>query len=75
MLDRRLSRLFDAVFQEQAHRQLINTGEFTKEWFDGHMPRCAAEGSCNFTTIGGVLTLLGVAVYESRGVYRILRRS
>jgi hypothetical protein len=55
---------------EQAHRQLITTDELTREWFDTHMLRCSKEGRCNFTTIGGIFTLLGVAVYEDRGVYR-----
>ena len=55
---------------EQAQRQLDTTGEFTKTWFSQNMPRCTKEGSCNFTTIGGIFTLLGFAVYSQRGVYR-----
>src|SRR5690349_13675052 len=57
---------------EQAYVQLLKTGEFTREWFDANMPRCSKEGSCNFTTIGGIFGLLGEAVYDSRGVYRRL---
>jgi hypothetical protein len=54
---------------EQAHCQLLTTGELTREWFNVHMLRCAKE-SCNFTTIGGILSLLGLAEYGGRGVYR-----
>src|SRR6266516_1762527 len=35
---------------EQAYRQLLDGGEFTRKWFDVHMLRCSKEGSCNFTT-------------------------
>jgi hypothetical protein len=55
---------------EQAYRQLRDTGEFTRKWYDRHMPRCSNEGPCNFTTIGGIFSLLGLANYESKGVYR-----
>ena len=55
---------------EQAYRRLLTTGEFTREWFDAHMPRCSKEGPCNFTTIGGIFSLFDLATYERRGVYR-----
>lgn len=55
---------------EEAYRQLLNTGGFTKKWFDSHMPRCSKEGSCNFTTIGGIFSMFELAVYETRGEYR-----
>lgn len=55
---------------EQAYQQLVGTGSFTKKWYARHMPRCANEGPCNFKTIGGVFSLLGLATYESKGVYR-----
>jgi len=38
--------------------------------FNEHMPRCAGEGSCNFTTIGEIFSLLDLAVYNRKGVYR-----
>jgi hypothetical protein len=55
---------------ERAYRQLLTTGRFTRQWFNGQMRRCSREGSCNFTTIGGIFSLLNIAVYESKGVYR-----
>lgn len=36
-----------------------------RAWFLDALPQCAAEGSCNFTTLGGLFELLGVASYES----------
>lgn len=44
----------------KAYGRLIETGLFTREWFRSTMTDCNAEGSCNFTTIGGVFELLGV---------------
>ena len=55
---------------EQAAEHLVRSGDFSRSWFERSMPACAKEGGCNFTTIGGVLELLGYAAYESRGVYR-----
>jgi len=49
---------------------LMDEGEITREWFDRNLTRCSNEGGCNFTTIGGILCLLGVARYDQRGVYR-----
>ncbi len=55
---------------EKAYRQLLTTGEFTKTWFDAHLPRCSNEGSCNFTTIGGIFSLFNMAAYGGAGLYR-----
>ena len=55
---------------EKAFIQLRKSGEFTREWFNEHLPSCAREGGCNYTTIGGVFELLGEATYSSRGVYK-----
>lgn len=54
---------------ERAYAELQKSGEFTRSWFDKHLSECAAEGACNFTTIGGIFELLGEAAYSSRGVY------
>jgi hypothetical protein len=55
-----------------AFTRLQTTGEFTRKWFEQALPRCAREGDCNFTTIGGILTLLNYARYAERGIYRAL---
>lgn len=52
-----------------AYTVLQETSEFTKKWFKENLPECAKEGGCNFTTIGGVFQLLGIAAYSNRGVY------
>jgi len=36
-------------------------------WFDQYLSKCAAEGGCNFTTIGGIFILLGEAYYAGPG--------
>lgn len=51
------------------HNQLNETGEITRKWFRCAMAQCNAEGSCNFTTVGGVFELLGMARYAERGTY------
>ena len=55
---------------EKAYLQLQSSGEFTRSWFNMHLPACAKEGGCNFTTIGGIFELLGIAMYSDRGIYR-----
>ena len=50
--------------------QFNDTGTLTREWFNRNLPGCAQEGSCNFTTIGGVFELLGEASWAECGVYR-----
>ena len=51
-----------------AFKQLMENGCFTRGWFKEHMKSCDKEGGCNFTTIGGVFEILGLANY-SRGSY------
>jgi hypothetical protein len=54
---------------ERAYAQLQRTGRLTTAWFQKNLSGCYAEGSCNFTTVGGLFELLGEAAYESRGVH------
>ena len=54
----------------KAFDRLTETGEFSRSWFQRSLSDCAKEGSCNFTTIGGIFELLGDARYEKHGVYR-----
>ncbi len=53
---------------EKAYQHLREDGEISRKWFDRNMQACAKEGSCNFTTLGGIFELLGIALYE-RGRY------
>lgn len=52
-----------------AYNELIKSGELTRHWFNSKLPACAKEGGCNFTTIGGVFQLLGIASYAGNGSY------
>ncbi len=53
----------------RAYDQLRETGAFTRYWFNENLPACANEGSCNFTTIGGIFVIMGLAAYSGRGRY------
>ena len=55
---------------EKAYSRLCETGKFTRQWFNQALAKCAKEGSCNFTTIGGIFMLLDEASYDEPGVYK-----
>lgn len=57
---------------EQAYQQIIKNGEFNRTWFNRNMQACAKEGGCNFTTIGGIFELLGIAYYERPAYIRTI---
>ncbi len=56
----------------KAHDELRRTGELTRAWFDKELADCAKEGSCNFTTLGGIFQMLGDATYAEQGRYEAL---
>lgn len=56
---------------EKAYQVLQRTGEFSRSWFNQYLPARAKEGGCNFTTIGGIFQLLGLAEYSERGTYKL----
>ena len=55
---------------KRAYERLESTGELRRSWFMEALAACHKEGSCNFTTIGGVFVKLGLAVRGGRGTYR-----
>lgn len=55
---------------KQAYDRLVQKGELRHFWFRSAMVGCCKEGSCNFTTIGGVFVALGIAARQERGLYR-----
>jgi hypothetical protein len=71
--DRPRQKGVTATQLEEAYRQLLRSGELTRGWWNEHVRLSSDEGECNFTTVGGLLELLGEAEYAGRGVYR--RRS
>ena len=58
---------------ERARHELLSSRKLTRQWFVENLPECNKEGSCNFTTIGGLFILLEEAVYQKRGVYVCVR--
>lgn len=54
---------------DMAHSQLMSTEKFTRDWFNTNLSACAKEGACNFTTIGGIFELIGIAKYQCIGTY------
>ncbi len=57
---------------EKAYQELMEKGIFTKKWFDIYLSDCSSEGSCNFTTVGGLFQKLGLVEYVSPGIYKLL---
>lgn len=61
-------RIRSSAFVE-AFRVLQGTGRLTRTWFARRFPDLERDGSCNFTTLGGVFVLLGEARYIGSGEY------
>ena len=55
---------------DRAYRQLMSRGTLEYSWFRSEMAECCKAGPCNFTTVGGVFVLLGLAERRGLGVYR-----
>lgn len=53
---------------QRAYRRILFDNSFDKDWFTRTLDKCAEEGDCNFTTIGGIFQKLGLVDYE-RGIY------
>jgi hypothetical protein len=53
---------------QRAYRQICYDNSMDRDWFTRTLTRCAEEGDCNFTTIGGIFQKLGLVDYD-RGVY------
>ncbi len=48
----------------------MSTETLEYSWFKSARAECSKNGPCNFTMIGGVFALLGIAVRHGRSVYR-----
>lgn len=57
---------------KEACRTLLENGEITRAWFAEAFPQVNADGSCNFTTLGGIFQILGLAKCVRPGVYQRL---
>jgi hypothetical protein len=49
---------------QQAHDQLMQSGYFSRKWFNAAMSECAKGQPCNFSVIGSIFVWLGIADYE-----------
>lgn len=54
---------------EKAVKHLNQTGQMDRAWFNNQLPLCAKEGGCNFTSLGGIFEILGIARFDSQGTY------
>ncbi len=63
------SNKFSTYTHYPSGTSVTNTGELTHKWFKENLTKCAKEGSCNFTTLGGILEKIGVVKYVKRGMY------
>jgi hypothetical protein len=46
--------------------------DITREWFNKNLARCNKEGTCNYTTLGGIFEKLGFVEYVGDGVYKVI---
>lgn len=67
--EKRLEKGITVTEFERAYAELESSGQFTRSWFNSNLHAAAKEGGCNYTTIGGVFSLIGVAKYGARGEY------
>lgn len=59
---------FDTLYA--AYQRLTETGTFSRAWYRETFPAEARSRPGNFTTIGGVLVVLGFAEYMKNDIYR-----
>lgn len=53
--------------------ELSDNGYVTRSWFNKNLSECAKEGSCNFTSLCGILELLGYCKYSEKGMYEAVK--
>ena len=68
--DNKLRKGINQAEFDQGLRQLEEKGQITRDWFNKELARCAREGGCNYTTLGGILVAFGMASYDGKGIYR-----
>ena len=57
---------------KKAFIQLDTSGELSSNWFKINLPECKKEGNCNFTTIGGIFEILGLAYSKKIGKKEVI---
>jgi len=56
-----------------AYRRLLDNKSFTRQWYNENFQKKAATSPCNFTSIGGIFILLGIAKYKIKGCYELIQ--
>lgn len=56
-----------------AYERITNGEDISRKWFEKTLYRCNNEGTCNFTTLGGIFQELGLVKYYQEGVYKIIK--
>ena len=54
--------------------KVLETCCFTKKWYTENFHKQSKNKSCNYTTIGGIFILLGIAEYIPKGKYRLRKQ-
>lgn len=57
---------------EIAYKRIRSGKDLEKKWFKTNLTGCDKEGSCNFTTLGGIFQELGLVTYDQLGVYKVV---
>jgi hypothetical protein len=53
-----------------AYERITNGEDLNRKWFEETLYGCNKEGTCNFTTLGGIFQELGLVKYYQEGVYK-----
>jgi len=56
----------------EAYKHLNILGDLSSDWFELNLPDCKKEGNCNFTTLGGIFELLGLAYSKKIGKKEVI---
>lgn len=51
---------------EKSYGEFVKNGYISRQWFKVELSKLAKKAPCSFTTIGGILVLLGEATYEQK---------
>ena len=66
--DRKKYVTFDTLYK--AYEQILESGQFSREWYNKTFPIESSRNPCNFTTIGGIFVQLKIVYYDSTGLYK-----
>lgn len=53
----------------KAYQKLNEDGSFDRKWYKRCFPKLNYDRPCNFSAIGGIFRLLGIAYYQELGIY------